>query len=314
MTFYDTQLQQLQEKLARKGQLKAQAAELREQCRTLNSRVNELMGIKLSEQADVDKLEGRSLAAFFYNVVGKMDERLDKERQEAYAARVKYDAAKRELEAAQDDLARCESELNTLRDCEAEYEALLQQKTEAVKSAGGSAAEEIFKTEERLAFLKAQQKELHEAITAGHNARRSAQSVLESLGSAENWGTWDMFGGGGLITHLAKHEHLDEAQSHIESLQSDLRSFKTELSDVEIRADMQITVEGFLRFADFFFDGLFADWAVLDHIHHSQQQVESTLSQIEALLSQLKATQSNTEAEITRLSAALDALVRNAQL
>lgn len=314
MTFYDTQLQQLQEKLSRKRQLSAQAKELREQCRTLNSRVNELMGIKLSEQADVDKLEGRSLAAFFYNVVGKMDERLDKERQEAYAARVKYDAAKRELDAAQDDLARCESELNTLRGCEEEYASILQQKAAAVKTAGGATAEEMLKTEERLAFLKAQQKELHEAITAGHNARRSAQSVLESLGSAENWGMWDMFGGGGIITHLAKHEHLDEAQSHIESLQSDLRRFKTELSDVEIRADMQVTIDDFLRFADFFFDGLFADWAVLDHIHQSQQQVESTLAQIEALLSQLKATQNSTEAEITRLSATLDTLVRNAQL
>ena len=27
------------------------------------------------EQADVDRLEGRSLAAFFYNVVGKMEDR-----------------------------------------------------------------------------------------------------------------------------------------------------------------------------------------------------------------------------------------------
>lgn len=314
MTFYDTQLQQLHQKLARKRQLSAQAAELREQCRTLNGRVNELMGIKLSEQADVERLEGRSLAAFFYNVVGKMDERLDKERQEAYAARVKYDAAKGELEAAQDDLARCEGELNALRGCEEEYEALLQQKAEAMKAAGGSAAEEIFKTEERLAFLTSQQKELHEAITAGSNARRSAQSVLESLGSAENWGTWDMFGGGGIITHLAKHEHLDEAQSHIEALQSDLRRFKTELSDVEIRADMQVTIEGFLRFADYFFDGLFADWAVLDHIHQSQQQVQSTYEQIEKLLSQLKAMQASTEAEITRLTATLDDLVRNAQL
>lgn len=314
MTYYDEQLQQLQEKLSRKRQLSAQAKELREQCRTLTSRVNDLMGIKLNQQADVDKLEGRSLAAFFYNVVGKMDERLDKERQEAYAARVKYDAAKRELDGAQDDLARCESELHALRGCEEEYEAILQQKADAVKSAGGAAAEEMFKTEERLAFLKTQQKELHEAITAGHNARRSAQSVLESLGSAENWGTWDMFGGGGIITHLAKHERLDEAQSHIESLQSDLRRFKTELSDVEIRADMRVTIDGFLGFADYFFDGLFADWAVLDHIHQSQQQVQTTYEQIEALLSQLKAAQSNTEAEIARLSATLDDLVRNAQL
>ena len=43
---------------------------------------------KRQEQADVDRLEGHSLATFFYQVIGKMDEKLDKERQEAYAARV----------------------------------------------------------------------------------------------------------------------------------------------------------------------------------------------------------------------------------
>ena len=31
----------------------------------------------------MDRLEGHSLAAFFYQVIGKMDEKLDKERQEA---------------------------------------------------------------------------------------------------------------------------------------------------------------------------------------------------------------------------------------
>lgn len=311
MTYYDTQLQQLQEQIARKRQLTAQAQELRTQHRSLTTRVNDLLGSKLSEQADVDKLEGRSLANFFYNVVGKMDEKLDKERQEAYAAQVKYDAAKRELDAAAEDLSRCESELNALRGCEEAYEALLHQKAEALKATGGSAAEEILKTEERIAFLTSQKKELHEAVTAGHKARRSAQSVLDLLDSAESWGTWDLWGGGGIITHLAKHERLDEAQRHIETLQSDLRRFKTELSDVEIRADVRLTIEGFLRFADFFFDGLFADWAVLDHIRQSTQQVQTTYEQIEALLQQLKAMQTATDGEITRLRAALEDLIRN---
>jgi len=35
---------------------------------------------------------------------------------------------------------------------------------------------------------------------------------------------------------------------------------------------MQVNVDGFLRFADYFFDGLFADWAVLDRINQSQEQ------------------------------------------
>ena len=106
MKFYDEQLQKLQEQIARRRQVEAQISELRTQRSTLSTRVRELEVIKMQEQADVDKLEGRSLAAFFYNVIGKMDEQLNKEREEAYAARVQYDAAARELSAVEDDLAR----------------------------------------------------------------------------------------------------------------------------------------------------------------------------------------------------------------
>ena len=42
-----------------------------------------------------------------------------------------------------------------------------------------------------------------------------------------------------------------------------------------ITADLQVTVDSFLKFADFFFDGLFADWAVLDHINQAQSRVET---------------------------------------
>ncbi len=65
MKFYDEQLQKLQEHIARKRQLEAQISELRTQRSTLSARVRELEAIKMQEQADVDKLEGRSLAAFF---------------------------------------------------------------------------------------------------------------------------------------------------------------------------------------------------------------------------------------------------------
>ena len=51
----------------------------------LAEKTAELERTKLAEQADVDRLEGRSLAAFFYGVVGKMDEKLTQERAEAYA-------------------------------------------------------------------------------------------------------------------------------------------------------------------------------------------------------------------------------------
>ena len=311
MTYYDEKLKALQEKISRSRQLSSMLKELRGQRDTIAARVRELEAIKVDEQADVDRLEGRSLASFFYNVIGKMDERLNKEREEAYAARVKYDAAARELEAIDGDIQRCESELSGLRGCEREYEATLREKANAVKSAGGARAEEILKLEERHAYLESQKKELREAISAGNSARSTAESVLSSLDSAEGWGTWDLLGGG-LLADMAKHSHLDEAQGAIERLQSQLRRFKTELADVTIHADMQVNVDGFLRFADYFFDGLFADWAVMDKISQSQSQVQSTKNQIDSVLSRLNSMMSAAEREQAQIKSKLDALVLEA--
>ncbi len=313
MKFYDEQLQKLQERIARKRQLEAQVSELRTQHSALSARVQELEAIKMQEQADVDKLEGRSLAAFFYHVIGKMDEQLNKEQEEAYAARVKYDAAARELSAVEEELARYEAELADLRDCERQYDTVLKEKADAVKAAGGTAAEEILKAEERLAFLDSQSRELQEAVSVGSSALSTTDQVLSSLDSAEGWGTWDLLGGG-LISDLAKHSHLDEAQDNIERLQSQLRRFKTELADVRISADMQVNVDGFLRFADYFFDGLFADWAVLDKISQSQERVRSTRCQIESVLSRLDGMQRSVEREQAQLQNKLDSLVRDAKI
>ena len=313
MTYYDEKLQQLQEQMARSKQLEAMIKELRNQRDSLTAQVRELESIKLEEQADVDRLEGRSLAAFFYNVIGKMDEQLDKERQEAYAARVKYDAAARELEGVEADLRRYESELSALRGCEHRYDEVLKEKADAIKAAGGSNGEEILKLEERNAFLESQKKELQEAISAGNAALSTTQQVLSSLDSAEGWGTGELFGGG-LVADLAKHSHKEEAQGAIDQLPSQLRRFKTELADVTIQADMQVNVDGFLRFADYFFDGLFADWAVLDKINQSQSQVQNTKSQIASVLSRLDSMMRTLEQEQVQIKSKLDTLVRDAQL
>ena len=77
MTYYDEKLKALQEKISRSRQLTSMLKELRGQRDTIAARVRELEAIKMDEQADVDRLEGRSLASFFYNVIGKMDERLN---------------------------------------------------------------------------------------------------------------------------------------------------------------------------------------------------------------------------------------------
>lgn len=308
MNHYDEQLRELQAQCTRKKKLEASAAELRTQRDTYRLRAQELEQSFQQEQADVDRLEGRSLSAFFYNVIGKMDEKLTQEKQEAYAARVKYDAAARELAGIEEDLHRCEAELESLQGCESRYEAVLKEKIQAVKKAGGDVAEQILKLEERTAYLESQKRELEEAISAGRAALTTADQIAGSLDSAEGWGTWDLFGGG-LISDLAKHSHLDDAQASVEFLQSQLRRFKTELSDVTISADFQVNIDGFLRVADYLFDGIFADWTVLDQIHQSQAQIQNTRSQICNVMDYLQTLMDKTETEKADLRHEIEQLV-----
>lgn len=304
-------LRQLRAQIERKRQLEAMVRELQAQREHLTRRVQELERQMQLEQADVDRLEGRSLAAFFYGVIGKMDEKLTKERREAYAARVKYDAAARELSDLEAELQERNEALRTLSGCEARYAQALQERGEALKAAGGAIGAEILKLEERLAELESQRRELREAVFAGEAARHTADAILSSLGSAEGWATWDLVGGG-LISDLAKHSHLDEAQRMVEQLQVQLWRFKTELADVTIQADLQISIDGFLRFADYFFDGLFADWMVLDRIGQSQSQAQETRDQIQLVLDRLEALQRATDREQQETKARLDRVITEA--
>lgn len=310
---YDAQLEHLQEQVARFRKLLSVTEELRRQREIFAGRARELEEVLLREQADVDRLEGRSLAAFFYNVVGKMDEKLNKERREAYEARVRYDAAARELRETEEELASGEVELEGLRGCEARYQSALAEKARAIREAGGPGAEELLDLETRIAALEGQRRELREAIDAGRAARDTAEEILSSLGSAETWGTLDLLGGG-LISDLAKYGHLDEAQGRIETLQSQLRRFRTELADVAVVADLQVGIDGFLRFADYFFDGLFADWAALDHIHQSQEQARSVRDRINGILTRLEGALERAEREQAQNREQLDRLVREARL
>ena len=313
MTHYDEELQCLQQKLARKRRLEMMLKDLYEQKGELQSKVRDLEISRQKEESDVDRLEGRSLSSLFYRIVGKKEEKLDEQRREAYAAAMKHEIAVHELGAVEENIRQYEKELSGLNGCEMEYARILKEKVKAIKATKNPVAEKILQQEEQISYLDNQKKEINEAISAGKRAKSITDAVLSQLSDAEGWGTWDLMGGG-LISDLAKYSSLDNAQKKIEELQVQLRCFKTELADITIHADMQVNIEGFLRFADYFFDGLFADWAVLDKIEQSQEQVKQTKRQIEAVLHKLSEMLHTTDMDLQETKRKLDDLVVKTEL
>lgn len=300
----------VQEQMIQQRNLEGRKNSLQTQIRELEKKVLELSCKKDAEQRDVEKLQGRSLANFFYYVTGSMQHRLEKEKQEAYAAAVKYDAAVQELEAVKYDLSQINKALSEVRGAGERYQKLLDQRREELKISGSQDGEKLIQMEQRLAYLKEQKKEISEAGTEGRSALGIAEAILSSLSHAENYGTWDLLGGG-LIADVAKHSHLDDAQKKVEELQVRLRRFQTELTDVQIQTDMQVNIDGFLRFADYFFDGLFADWTVQNRIKDSKSQIASVVNKLQDAIRKLEAMDNSVDAEIRSCIGQMDEIAQN---
>lgn len=130
-------------------------------------------------------------------------------------------------------------------------------------------------------------KEIKEAIAAGNSAQIALEKVIKSLESAKGWGIWDMFGGGFLVT-AAKHSKLDKAKEQAQHAQRMLSVFNRELSDINLPTDINIEIGSFVTFADYFLDGLMADWFVQGKIRDSLDKANDTYDRVNKILNTLQ--------------------------
>jgi len=310
MANYRAQLRDLQQKAYQKSHLENLAAELEKEYEDLKQKVFLYEAQMNQEQADVDKLEGRSLAAFFAGLRGNKEERLDKERQEARAARVKYDMALLERNQVEDQLRRTREELADLETIPAQREAILAQWAQAVKAVGGAAGKAVLDLEEKRAWHEGQRREITEAVAAGQEALTHADGILDSLNSADGWATMDVFGGG-LLSSVFKYDAIDQAQAKVESLQLALRRFRTELVDVSVDADLNFTMDGTTQFFDVFLDNICTDFRVMDEINKSQERVWQVKKEIQSLQEHLTQQDSQHQADLEQLDRDLEELLLN---
>jgi DNA repair exonuclease SbcCD ATPase subunit len=252
----------------------------------------ELCEILKKEFADVQKLEGNSITALFYNFLGTKVEQLDKERQEYLSAKLKYDACKNEISNLERELERLKSELILLGEPEIELKKLLDEKKRKLRQLSDSTC---LKFEKLLNNQYAAKKEISEAILTGEKAMQGLMRAIDSLQNAQNWGTFDLLGGGILATAV-KHSKIDEAKNDIEEVQHYLNQFRRELSDTTLNSGQNLAVEmdSFTGFADYFFDNLITDWIVQSKINQSLDACRKMFDQISVLMIRLRESDAET--------------------
>ena len=281
------QLVAVRERMRTRRRLEAALADTRTALVRERARCEELEAKLRQEGADVERLEGLSLAGLFYAVLGSKEEQLEKERKEYLAAKLRHDASADAVRAMEQEMSEIEDRLVQLGDPEAEYQALLDQKNALVMQAGGARAERLLRLSEALADARSDAREVREAISAGVAVLDGLDRAAGALESARGWGTWDMIGGG-IVATAVKHSRIDEARAAIHSVQELLRRFRRELADVEAEPDLGVDLSSFETFADYFLDGLIVDWIVQSRIQESLERVSGTRGTVQALVADLE--------------------------
>jgi len=307
----DEKIKQAQEGIARLHKIDSMLIELEYEQDKLVCKQSELKVILEKENNDLEKYEGKSIASIFYSILGSLEEHVKQERKEALAAKLKYDQAERDLDYVKSQILSLASERLGYVDCQKEYDRLYAQKKEELIKGAGDTAQKILEITDSLNLAGINLNEVKEAIFAGKKVLNSLNRALNSLDSAEGWGAWDLLGGG-LISDLAKHSHIDDAKLEAEDTQRLLCEFKTELTDISINSDIAIETEGFVKFADFFFDGLIADWFMQSRINESQESVSNVKSQVLNIIEKLDLMESQVNRKVEKLEAEVSALIINA--
>lgn len=116
---------------------------------------------------------------------------------------------------------------------------------------------------------------------------RTLREAQRQLNSAGNWGLLDIFGGN-TVSGLMKHMKVNNASRCVEDARRDLATFRDELGDIRDIENLHVDIDGFLTFADFFFDGFIADIFVQSKIREGQRQVPEAIRRVEDILRNLR--------------------------
>ncbi|MEK4425223.1 hypothetical protein [Solibacillus sp. FSL K6-1523] len=246
----------------------------------------------IAAKKELQKLEKTSILNLFREWSGKKDELIEQRLDVVAVSELKFIEAQLTHEDLQDDLVDLMHKINAVNE---DYVAQELQKLERKREYwlmqhASHVAKELTKLIESELLLKQLLIEIHEANDAGKNALRALADAANSLKTASSYSTWDTFFGGGFIATALKHDKLDESNSAIHKAQISLQRFHNELLDVQqMKHDtLNIDTDGFVKFADYFFDDIFSAWSIHSKISTSMNQISRVQDDVNNTLQQLQ--------------------------
>lgn len=242
------------------------------------------------EALDVDGLQEDKLSNTLLKLIGKHEGKVQKETREMLSAKLEYDKAVERVHQLTNDRAELAGKISELSESKKTFDVEFARRESLLKT---KISDEAFisytQLENRQQHLSTQLAETEEAIHAADRVIAAASSALGHLDSAEGWATYDVWSRGGILSHMAKYEHIDDAQAQMNHLSSLIRDFESELKDVNMHQVCQnVGIDSTTRAVDFWFDNIFTDLNVRDKIREDISQVNLLIRQVESIINKLE--------------------------
>lgn len=265
------------------------------------------------ESMDVEKMKEEKFSTMLLRVIGRYDKKLEKETKEMLAAKLEYDKAVERVKELKSNKEELRKRITELRDKKRIYEDELRKREEYIRSnTSSSVYTEYMKLEEEREFCIKQLVETEEALKAAIRARSMAETAAGHLESAEKWATYDVWFKSGIISHMAKYEHIDNAEMAFTRLYSQLRELKRELADVNFDGIPEIsTISSSTRVIDYWFDNIFTDLKVRDKIRTDLYQLDRIFSSISQIIHKLENNKRNIENRLKNIEYNKNNLIMN---
>lgn len=307
MTYYDEKLRVLQKRVQRKAYLKPRVEELKKQKKELEPKLKVLEIYAHNESIDVENLENKTLTSIFYDIIGKKEEKLEKERAEANEWIIKRDTAKRELEDVENELESGERELASLVNCEEEYMDMLDKRLDLIRKTDIVDVDYRAILLEKISFCDNKIQKINEACEIIENAVNILNETIDELNSAERWGEFDMFGRG-KIADIKKYDHIGNAETLLFNLKKEISKLKIQIEDINIVVDIDVGLSEFSDTSDWIFDNIFTASNFLDNVDASKQSVRKAIEQIKCIKTSLENIRAEKITERTNLQIEYNAL------
>ena len=287
-------LMEIRNRLAMLPGLKERYEGLLTRINEAESRVKSLLAKFEEESLDVEKLQSETLSVYILKTIGRYENKLNKEKEQMLAAKIEYDKASEKVRELHLQRKENEDRLAALTQEKQVYEAELIEREEKIRrNITSEASTKYRKLEEEQGLLSRQLIENEEAFRAANRVISTANTAMEHLDNADSWATYDVWFKGGILSHMAKYDHIDGAEEAFNRMSSQMEDLRRELSDINITGTPGFSgIDSTTRAVDFWFDNIFTDLNVRDRIRDDSEQLRTLRSQIYAVLSKLEGNKS----------------------